>query len=199
MSNKTIIIDQLPQLSELFRWFNAGKILNRIAEPQLWMALEQHQEDYQALFNALGYDIRFDGRGFAWFHFDDSNSANSKTTRQLALLFMMIFDVQADAGKALLNFESWSIDPLLLTQVLEQHQELLAAESITIDQLNALMDTATRYGFAKEHSGNWQLLPAVFRYLDHFEQLASHLSSATDQTWVDDDKASEDDMMESQA
>ncbi|GGX47834.1 condensin complex protein MksE [Saccharospirillum salsuginis] len=173
MSDHRIDLAQLPSLADLFRLFNNGKHLNRQAEPALWAELEREQTAYQAIFEALGYDLRIDGRGFAWFHTDEATSATNKATRQLALLFMVLFDTQADAGKPLMRFGDWVIDSSLLKTVHEQHQELLVAEGIEPDGLVALFETAQRFGFALAYNGHWRLLPAVCRYLDHYEELAN--------------------------
>ena len=58
-------IGQLSQLAELFRLFNNGKHLNRIAEPALWAELEREVTTYRELFTSLGYELRIDERGFA--------------------------------------------------------------------------------------------------------------------------------------
>ncbi len=174
MSASTIQLDRLSQSTELFRLFNNGKHLNRLAEPALWAEFEREEAAYRALFAALGYQLRVDGRGFAWFHTEDASSNVNKATRQLALLFMVIFDTQADAGKALLRFGDWVIDRPLLSRVHEQHQELLTSEGLDVDGLLGLLDSASRFGFARAENGRWQLLPAVCRYLDHFEALAEY-------------------------
>lgn len=103
-------LSQMPALAELFRLFLSGKHLNRMAEPALWAELEQHEASYVGLFAALGFELRLDARGFAWFHNSEANSNIGKTSRQLALLFMVIFDAQANAGKALQRFTDWLID-----------------------------------------------------------------------------------------
>lgn len=187
MSESRIDLARLPSLAELFRLFNNGKHLNRQAEPALWVELEREQEAYRALFTALGYDLRIDGRGFAWFHTDEATSATNKATRQLALLFMVLFDTQADAGKPLMRFGDWVIDTPLLKTVHEQHQELLVAEGIEPDGLVALFETAQRFGFAQLDNGHWRLLPAVCRYLDHYEELASAVK-AEDTVLENDDE-----------
>lgn len=173
-----IDLDRLPQLGELFRLFSNGRHLNRLADPALWVELEREQTAYQALFAGLGYELRFDGRGFAWFHTEEASSTVNKATRQLALLFMVIFDTQADAGKPLLRFGDWIVDRALLTRVHEQHQELLTAEGLDVEGLLGLLETAARFGFARQEGGHWRLLPAVCRYLDHFEALAEETQEA---------------------
>ena len=44
-----------------------------------------------------------------------------------------------------------------------------ADEKSVIEQL---LKTATNYGFTSTEVNSWRLLPAVFRYLDRFEELA---------------------------
>ena len=73
---------QMPSLAELFRLFLSGYHLNRSAEPGLWAELEQNGSTYISLFAALGFDLRLDARGFAWFHNQDSSSNIGKVSRQ---------------------------------------------------------------------------------------------------------------------
>lgn len=164
---------QMPALAELFRVFLSGKHLNRIAEPALWTELEQQEAGYAGLFAALGFELRVDTRGFAWFHSTDTNSNIGKTSRQLALLFMVIFDAQANAGKALQRFTDWLIDREWLAEVHEQQKDLLDAEGLSPDGLIDLLGRASTLGFAVAEPAGWRLLPAVCRYLDHFEGLAA--------------------------
>lgn len=166
-------LESMLSLAELFRLFLSGKHLNRIAEPALWAELEQQEAVYRSLFAALGYELRLDGRGFAWFHTPEANSLIGKTSRQLALLFMVIFEAQANAGKPLLRFSDWLIDRDWLAEVHEQQQEVLDAEGLGPDGLVDLINRACNLGFALPEPAGWRLLPAVCRYLDHFEALAA--------------------------
>lgn len=172
--NAPLYLHKLPLLSELFAFLNSGKHLNRMAEPQLWAELEREQDAYQQLFASLGYALRIDARGFAWFQVDDASSNVSKTTRQLALLFMLIFEFQADLGLHLGRFTDWLVDGALLGALLEKNRLLLEAESLADwELLEQLLRTASNYGFATsdETRSGWRILPAVFRYLDRFEAL----------------------------
>ena len=174
----TAPLAQMPALAELFRLFLSGKHLNRMAEPALWAELEKHEASYVGLFAALGFELRLDARGFAWFHSTDANSNIGKISRQLALLFMVIFDAQANAGKALQRFTDWLIDSAWLAEVYKQQQDLLDAEGLNPDALVELLGRACNLGFAVPEPAGWRLLPAVCRYLDHFESLA--LTAKTD-------------------
>ena len=165
-------LESMPSLADLFRLFLSGKHLNRIAEPALWAELEKQEAVYRSLFAALGYELRLDARGFAWFHAPQANSLIGKTSRQLALLFMVIFEAQANVGKPLLRFGDWRIDRDWLDDVHKQQQEVLDAEGISADGLVDLINRAASLGFAISEPNGWRLLPAVCRYLDHFEALA---------------------------
>lgn len=188
---------QLPSLAELFRLFLSGKHLNRVAEPALWAELESQAEAYAALFVALGYTLRLDARGFAWFHSGDASSHIGKTSRQLALLFMVIFDAQANAGKALQRFPDWLIDSEWLAEVHKQQQEVLDAEGLGADGLVELLGRACSLGFAVTEPAGWRLLPAVCRYLDHFEDLAeASKEDAEDTDALADSSADADDLDE---
>ena len=174
MTNQHAILHtgRMPSLPELFELFNAGKHLNRVAEPALWAELEKEQEQYQTLFTSLGFTLRFDGRGFAWFHFDGASSNVNRTTRQLALLFMLVFELKANEGLHLARFTDWHLDRELLAVLQEGSQDLLQAEDLDEQSLASLLDRACNYGFAEAIPGGWKFLPAVWRYLDHFESLA---------------------------
>ena len=176
-----IALEQLSSLKELFAMLNAGRHVNRQSAPLLWAELEREAPQYERVFGALGYELRIDGRGYAWFQTGEASGMVSKATRQLALLFMLIFEQLADAGQHLGRFVDWRIDRALLTSLLDKNRALLDAEGLAeLDPLQQLLDTAARYGFAEAANGGWRLLPAVFRYLDRFEALAANINLADD-------------------
>ena len=168
-----LYLHKLPLLSEVFGFFNSGKHMNRMMDHRLWAELDRERDAYELLFKSLGYNLRVDDRGFAWFHFEDASNNVSKTTRQLALLFMLLFEFQADMGLHLGRFTDWLIDDALLDAILEKNRLLLEAESLADrDLLQQLLRAAGNYGFASAEGNSWRILPSVFRYLDRFEELA---------------------------
>jgi len=172
-SGAPIYLHKLTQLSELFGALLSGKHINRLVDHALWAELEREQSAYEALFGSLGYSLRVDGRGYAWFHTEDATSNVSKTTRQLALLFMLVFESQADAGLHLGRFADWLIDAKMLAEIVEKNRLLLEAEGLAEPEtLTQLLRTASHYGFATADGSGWRLLSAVYRYLDRFEELA---------------------------
>ena len=60
-----------------------------------------------------------------------------------------------------------------LAEVYEQQKDLLDAEGLSPDGLIDLLGRASTLGFAVAEPAGWRLLPAVCRYLDHFEGLAA--------------------------
>lgn len=177
----TINLDKLPYLQEILtRLSKNGEHINRASNAVLWANLEQEQSAYEALFTALGFDLRIDQRGFAWFNTTDSSASSNQTTRRLALFFMVLFEYQGDAGKPLGRFMDWRIDNELLTEVYNQHKNLLFAEGMTPEDFPDLTKVAERFGFMRKEEGAFYLLPAVFRYLDHFETLAGSTQDDND-------------------
>jgi hypothetical protein len=168
-------LNKMPRLKELFALLNSGRHINRLADPILWAELEREAIQFEDLFAALGYELRMDGRGYAWFQTAEASVTVSKTTRQLALLFMVLFELQADAGLNLGRFTDWHIDRKLLEALWDKNHALLEAEGFAdAEALPQLLDTAARYGFAEALPNGWRLLPAVFRYLDRFEELSGN-------------------------
>jgi hypothetical protein len=176
MAEATLALNQLSQLKPLFEIFTSGKHLNRHQDQALWVELEQNHAAYEALFAALGYELRVDGRGFAWFHTEEATSTVSKSSRRLALFFMLLFEYQADQGLHLGKFHAWTLDGTLLQTLWEKNQALLEAEEIADPAALAdVLNTGARYGFLAAVDQRWHLLPAVHRYLDRFQELADQL------------------------
>lgn len=189
----TPMLQHMPSLAELFRLFLSGKHLNRVAEPALWAELEAHQDTYTGLFTALGFELRVDARGFAWFHSGEANANIGDRSRKFALVFMVIFDVQANAGKALQRFTDWLIDQQWLGEAYEAHKDLLSAEGLDPQGLADVLGRASAMGFAVAEPAGWRLLPAVCRYLDHFESLAAACQEPAASSEADNETASDPD------
>lgn len=169
-----IDLKQLSQLQALFKQLSSGTHLNRLQDTDLWLDLEKHYTAYEGLFAALGFTLAMDGRGFAYFRTDQASSYTNKLTRRLALLLMLLFEFQADQGLHLFQFQQWRIDTSLLELLSQHYHALLEAEEMASAQvLTETLERATRVGFAVYDDGCFWLLPAVYRYLDLFEELAN--------------------------
>jgi hypothetical protein len=166
-------LQQLTQLQPLFKLLSAGTQLNRFQDSKLWVELENHLQDYTALFAALGFALVLDGRGFAYFKTDQATSYTGKLTRKLALLLMLLFEYQADQGLHLMQFQHWRLDAVLVGKLCQHYHAILEAEEMgSLQALKEIMDTAARIGFMQAEDRAYRLLPAVHRYLDLFQELA---------------------------
>ena len=67
----SINLKALSQLQELFKKLVSGTHLNRLTDTELWVELENHKVDYDALFAALGFALVVDGIGYG-----DTTAAN---------------------------------------------------------------------------------------------------------------------------
>ena len=61
----------------------------------------------------------------------------------------------------------------------EQQKDLLDAEGLSPDGLIDLLGAPARWDLRWLEPAGWRLLPAVCRYLDHFEGLAAHPEMTT--------------------
>ena len=181
----TINLIHLPQLQPLFKLLSSGTHLNRLQDTELWVELENQQNQYEALFASLGFVLVLDGRGFAYFKTDQASPYTGKLTRRLALLLMLLFEYQADQGLHLFQFQQWRLDTLMLEKLWQQYHAILEAEDMNSPQtLKEILDSAARVGFLVFEDGAYRLLTAVHRYLDLFEELAQ--AERPDQTPAED-------------
>lgn len=170
----SIDLIQLSQLQTLFKLLSSGAHLNRLQDTDLWQDLDKHYMAYEGLFAALGFTLVMDGRGFAYFKTEQASSYTGKLTRRLALLLMLLFEYQADQGLHLFQFQQWRIDTSLLEMLSQHYHALLEAEEMaSIQVLTETLERSARVGFAVCDDGSFWLLPAVYRYLDLFEELAN--------------------------
>lgn len=182
-------------ISEVFKPLLKGKMINRNVDHKIWHAIEDNLDDYTNLFGALGYKLQVSEKGFAWFKAEQGSSVQNKRSRQLALLYCTIFEEQADANQPLSRFGSWQLDSKFIAELYEKYAAHFEAEEIDLDALVSLFKQACRFGYMQETTGVFQLLPATWRYLEYFEQLAqTHEAASKELAEVID--ASADDFVE---
>lgn len=198
----TIDLTQLTQLQALFKTLSSGAHINRLEDAELWTELEKHYEQYQHLFAALGFSVVMDGRGFAYFKTEQASSNINKLSKRIALLLMLLFEYQADQGLHLFQFQQWRIDNALLQTLAQHYHAILEAEEMAdVQALEDILGRAVRVGFALVDDDSYWLLPAVYRYLDLFEELAQADKPELPPTMAtnpEDEWEDEDDMQEEQ-
>lgn len=154
----------------LFEALSEGQHIEGSQNSELWGALSgEHYEEYEALFAHLGQRLVRNARGFAYFDVEDTDA---KGTRPLALLFLLVFQKQADAGQDLYRFDSWVLDGKFLQDLREKNQELLRSEGLESDERwKNTLNRAVHLGFLAREGTLHRPLAPTWRFLDLFLEL----------------------------
>jgi hypothetical protein len=191
---------QLKWSQELFEALNTGKHLSPLQNPELWNALCGEQgENYRILFEHLGQKLVVQARGYAYFELDD---VDHKASRPLALLYLLIFQQQADAGQDLHHFENWVLDGRFFQELRTKHQDILRSQNLDSEERwRATVNKAVQLGFWGVEGSHYVLLPPTWRFLDLFLELAEQISDqeADPETKGMDDAQDDDVEMEASA
>ncbi|OYT97010.1 MAG: chromosome partitioning protein [Pseudomonas sp. PGPPP3] len=164
----TIDLNELSQLAPIFReLFKGYHVSHRDAE--LYSQLSNQQDQYRALFKALGFELVCDSRGFYYFVPEQMGAQVNKTAQRLALFTFIIVEHLADQGRdPLAVLDGGSLGRDELPPLLEKYRDLfLQAEVQTQDELEEkVMRRLTQLGFASEDNGIYRFLPPMHRFLD---------------------------------
>ena len=163
-------LSELSHLAPIFRELFKGYHVSR-RDPELYAQLSNFQDQYRALFKALGFELVCDTRGFYYFVPDTAitSAQVNKTAQRLALFTFIIVEHLADQGRdpiAVLDGGSLGRDEL--PSLLEKYRDLFVqAEVTTQDELEEkIMRRMTQLGFASEDNGVYRFLPPMHRFLD---------------------------------
>ena len=164
----TIDLNQLSQLAPIFRELFKGYHVSR-RDAELYSQLSNQQDQYRALFKALGFELVCDTRGFYYFVPEQMGAQVNKTAQRLALFTFIIVEHLADQGRdPLAVLDGGSLGRDELPPLLETYRDLfLQAEVQTQDELEEkVMRRLTQLGFASEDNGIYRFLPPMHRFLD---------------------------------
>ena len=164
----TIDLNQLSQLAPIFRELFKGYHVSR-RDAELYSQLSNQQDQYRALFKALGFELVCDSRGFYYFVPEQMGAQVNKTAQRLALFTFIIVEHLADQGRdPLAVLDGGSLGRDELPPLLEKYRDLfLQAEVQTQDELEEkVMRRLTQLGFASEDNGIYRFLPPMHRFLD---------------------------------
>lgn len=163
-------LSELSHLAPIFRELFKGYHVSRL-DPELYAQLSNFQDQYRALFKALGFELVCDTRGFYYFVPDTAiaSAQVNKTAQRLALFTFILVEHLADQGRdpiAVLDGGSLGRDEL--PALLEKYRDLFVqAEVTTQDELEEkIMRRMTQLGFASEDNGVYRFLPPMHRFLD---------------------------------
>ena len=164
----TIDLNQLSQLAPIFRELFKGYHVSR-RDAELYSQLSNQQDQYRALFKALGFELVCDTRGFYYFVPEQMGAQVNKTAQRLALFTFIIVEHLADQGRdPLAVLDGGSLGRDELPPLLEKYKDLfLQAEVTTQEELEEkVMRRLVQLGFASEDNGVYRFLPPMHRFLD---------------------------------
>jgi hypothetical protein len=163
-----IDLKELSQLAPIFRELFKGYHVSR-RDPELYAQLSSLQDQYRALFKALGYELVCDSRGFYYFVPELMGAQVNKTAQRLALFTFILVEHLADQGRdPLAVLDGGSLGRDELPALLEKYRDLfLQAEVSTIEELEEkVMRRLTQLGFAFDDNGIYRFLAPMHRFLD---------------------------------
>ena len=164
----TIDLNELSLLAPIFRELFKGYHVSR-RDAELYSQLSNQQDQYRALFKALGFELVCDTRGFYYFVPEQMGAQVNKTAQRLALFTFIIVEHLADQGRdPLAVLDGGSLGRDELPPLLEKYRDLfLQAEVQTQDELEEkVMRRLTQLGFASDDNGIYRFLPPMHRFLD---------------------------------
>ena len=163
-----IDLKELTQLAPIFRELFKGYHVSR-RDPELYAQLSNQQDQYRALFKALGYELVCDSRGFYYFVPEQMGAQVNKTAQRLALFTFILVEHLADQGRdPLAVLDGGSLGRDELPPLLEKYRDLfLQAEVTSVEELEEkVMRRLNQLGFASEENGIYRFLAPMHRFLD---------------------------------
>jgi hypothetical protein len=163
-----IDLSELTQLAPIFRELFKGYHVSR-RDAELYSQLGNLQDQYRALFRALGFELVCDSRGFYYFVPEQMGAQVNKTAQRLALFTFILVEHLADQGRdPLAVLDGGSLGRDELPPLLEKYRDLfLQAEVTSQEELEEkVMRRITQLGFASEDNGVYRFLPPMHRFID---------------------------------
>ena len=163
-----IDLKEMTQLAPIFRELFKGYHLSR-SEPEPYAQLSSLQDQYRALFKALGFELVCDPRGFYYFVPEQMGAQVNKTAQRLALFTFILVEHLADQGRdTLAVLDGGSLGRDELPALLDKYRDLFQqAEVTTQDELEEkIIRRLTQLGFAEDSNGVYRFLPPMHRFLD---------------------------------
>jgi len=155
-----IDLKEMTQLAPIFRELFKGYHLSR-SEPEPYAQLSNLQDQYRALFKALGFELVCDPRGFYYFVPEQMGAQVNKTAQRLALFTFILVEHLADQGRdPLAVLDGGSLGRDELPALLDKYRDLFQqAEVTTQDELEEkIIRRLTQLGFAEDSNGVYRFL-----------------------------------------
>lgn len=173
----------LPHLAEIFAELVRGRHLCS-EDGNFYQELQEHEADFEELFEQLGYRLIVDERGFYYFHATDGQSVSPQTRRSAIFFLVLVEALWAEAGGAdlledLVMGRSWSIGELPHLQR-QRYVEIMAQLEREPDEetLREEVRRLARFGFAAwGDEDRFRFRTPALRFLDIAREVAAELES----------------------
>jgi len=164
-----IELDELAHLKAVFQTLLPGYHISN-EDFGLYTELQNFESLYDALFRALGYELRADPRGFYYLLPEEGPMTMNVTTQKMALLTFLMVEYFADEGKDPYEaiVKSTHDAPTLACALYERFGEMLKEGGIdSADAVEKCFATSfRRLGFATINGDVMHFRPPIVRLLD---------------------------------
>lgn len=163
-----INLDELNHLQAINKKLVTGYHISE-QDTLMWQELDQHIEQYSALFTALGHDLQHDSRGFYYVASDESTPNMGKISRAIALTIYILIEHFANSGKDPMRALFDEVNDLELMQTLVQINKNLFDQLEIFSGSDLRKDVylrMIRLGLCREVEGGFMLQAPIYRYID---------------------------------
>ena len=163
-----INLDELTHLQVINKKLVTGYHISE-QDTLMWQELDQHIEQYSALFGSLGHELKHDSRGFYYLASDESTPNMGKISRAIALTVYILIEHFANTGKDPMRALFDEVNDLELMQTLVQMNKHLFDQLEIFSGSDLRKDVylrMIRLGLAREVEGGFMLQAPVYRYID---------------------------------
>ena len=156
----------LPYLSEIFDALRRGRHLCA-TDGKLFRALRDNIEEYQHLFQALGFKLEVHNRDFYYFRGKDSLSPQAS---RMAVFVFILIETLSDQGEPVVDSlmtRTFSVSELSHLRSARYRAYMKEAGVTTEDDLRGILRQLDRFGFIKRHSENsFSFSTPAYRFFD---------------------------------
>ncbi len=163
-----IDLEDLPRLKDVFYSLLGGRHLSS-DDFDLYHDLQEHEVEYEQLFDALGYRLHADRRGF-YYLLGDSEPAMNQTTRKMALIMFVLVELMADEGRdpvSVVRQDAMDVGAIAGRLWQKEQQMFVDGGLPSVDAIEkCLVNSFCSLGFARTEGSMIRFSPPIERFLD---------------------------------
>lgn len=167
-------LDLIPNLKKIFQALLRGRHISN-EDFNLYHELQDRESTYDALFEALGYGLVSDRRGYYFLVPENSDLTMNATTQKMCLLVFVLVDLLADLGRDPIHVLTRSSVDLgeITTLMHDRYGDLLEEGGFpTTDSISKYFATVfQRLGFATVNGNILRFRPPIYRFVDVCEEV----------------------------